>query len=94
VPTFICEEIAVRCDGIPAQPVSFTWRGKEYRVVSVERSWHDWGFAQAAPKKDWRSRHHRNYYHLQTEDGSAFEIYLDRGHRAKPVWILHKIVSE
>jgi hypothetical protein len=91
--SFICEKIDVRCEGVPAEPVSFTWQGIEYRIAAVKHSWHDWGFPRAAPKKDWRSRRHRTYFHVQIEDGRLFEIYLDRAHRGKPAWILHKVLS-
>lgn len=91
--TFICERIEVHCEGAPAQPASFTWRKAEYPVATVVHSWHDWGFARAAPKKDWRSRRHRTYFRVQIEDGRVFEIYLDRASRNKPTWILHKLIS-
>jgi len=93
MPTFICERIAVQCEGVPAEPASFVWRKKEYRVTAVKHSWHDWGFARSAPQKDWRSRRHRTYFHVQVEDGTVFEIYLDRATRTNPTWILHKILS-
>ncbi|NQT82376.1 hypothetical protein HQ563_05095 [bacterium] len=91
--SFICERISVCCEGTPAKPVSFIWHKKEYRIVAVKSSWHDWGFARSAPKKDWRSRRHRNYFLVQTEGGKVFEIYLDRANPSKPRWILHKLVS-
>jgi len=91
--TFVCEKITVECEGVPAEPVSFVWRKKEYRVTSVRQSWQDWGFARSAPKKDWRSRRHRTYFHVQTEDGTRFEVYLDRAARSGTTWILHKILS-
>jgi hypothetical protein len=92
-PKFICEKIDVQCEGVPAQPSSFVWQKKEYRVTAVKHSYQDWGFARSAPKKNWRSRRHRTYFHVQTEDGTLFEIYLDRATRAEPAWILHKILS-
>jgi hypothetical protein len=94
VETFICERITVSCEGAPAQPVSFVWRKKEYRVAAVKGSWHDWGFARSAPSKDWRSRRHRTYFRVQTEEGEVFEIYLDRANRGNPTWILHKRVGD
>lgn len=93
MPTFVCETVSVSCQGIPAMPVSFVWRNKDYRVLAVKRSWHDWGFARSAPKKDWRSRRHRTYFHVQIEDGRVFELYLDRADRSNPTWILHKLIS-
>ena len=91
--TLICEEISVSCEGVPAKPVSFTWRKKEYRILAVKHSWHDWGFARSAPKKDWRSRRHRTYFHVRMEDGKVLELYLDRANRGRPTWILHKLIS-
>jgi len=92
--TFIGEKITVCSEGIPAKPVSFVWRKKEYRVATVRHVWQDWGFPRSAPKKDWRTRRHRTYFHIQIEDGRVFEIYLDRANRSKPMWILHKLVSD
>ncbi len=94
MPTLICEKIEVQCEGVPAKPVSFIWRKKEYRILAVKHSWHDWGFARSAPKKDWRTRRHRSYFHVQVDDRRVFEIYLDRARRGSPMWILHKILSE
>jgi len=34
-------------------------------------------------------RHHRNYYHVETDTGERFEIYLDRGAK-RPEWVLLK----
>ncbi len=88
--TFICQKITVCCNGVPAQPVSFVWRDKEYKIVAVKHSWHDWSFARSAPEKNWRTRRHRTYFHVQTVDGALFEIYLDRASRGNPTWILHR----
>ena len=86
---FFCEEIEVDCEGTPKRPVAFTWRGTIYPIEEILASWHDWGFASTAPKKDWRSRRHRNHYHVRTTSGEAFDIYFDRG-SARAVWILLK----
>jgi hypothetical protein len=91
--SLICEKIAVECEGIPAQPVSFVWRKREYQVVAVKQSWHDWGFARSAPTRDWRSRRHRTYYRVETGEGTVFELYLDRANRSGPAWILHKMLT-
>jgi len=93
MPTLISERISVCSEGVPAKPVSFIWRKTEYRVVAVRHFWHDWGFARSAPKKDWRTRRHRTYFHVHTEEGKVFEIYLDRANRSKPTWVLHKLIS-
>jgi hypothetical protein len=90
---FICEKVTVRCEGVPAHPVSLIWRKEEYRVVEVKHSWHDWGFPRSAAKKDWRSRRHRTYFRVEVEDGTVFELYLDRANPSKPTWILHKVIS-
>jgi hypothetical protein len=91
--TLVCEKITVRCDGVPAKPVSFVWRKKEYRIAEVKHSWQDWGFSRAAPKKNWRSRRHRTYFHVLDECGRLLELYLDRANPNKPTWVLHKLLS-
>jgi len=87
---FIGEAVDVTCQGEPLRPVGFTWRGRRYTIDRVLASWHDSGFAESAPRKrTWRLRRHRNYYHVRTDTGEHFELYLDRaGNRRE--WILSK----
>ena len=77
---FISREITVLRGGREGLPVSFDWDGKQFTVGETIAVWSDWGFSAGAPrKKSWRMRRHRNYYRIETTDGSVFELYHDRG---------------
>jgi hypothetical protein len=76
---FIGEQIEVtQATGAPG-PVRFVWRGRTYEVQRVLASWQDAGYGTTgAASRNWRTRHHRNYYHVACEGGERFELYLDR----------------
>jgi len=77
---FIGRPIEVRQAGEIKAPVAFRLGDTEYEVAEVLEAWQDHGFGLAEPlKKNWRLRHHRNYYRVRTSEGEVFEIYLDRG---------------
>lgn len=78
-PKFIGQSIDVTTDGEVKEPVSFTWKGRDYDIEEILLSWMDWGFPQSASQRDWRNRRHRNYYRVRTTSGQIFEIYHDRG---------------
>jgi hypothetical protein len=80
-PRFIGEPIDVTTSGEVKQPQAFVWCDQQYVIVEVMQMWSDWGFAQGAPQRNWRTRHHRNYYRIRTESDAIFEIYNDRGIR-------------
>jgi hypothetical protein len=87
------EKIAVQCEGEPATPVSFIWREQEFQVKKVLRVWQDWGFPAGSPRrKTWRLRRHRTYFQVVTEDGRAFEIYLDRK-GPELEWVLYREID-
>jgi len=94
---FIGEAIDVtQAEGGPA-PAALVWRGASYRVRRVLASWQDSGQGAAGPHSgNWRTRHHRNYYHVECDGGRRFEIYLDReavpspAKRKRRRWILVK----
>jgi hypothetical protein len=74
----------------PARPISFTWRGREFRIEKILRTGQDWGFPAGAPrKKTWRLRRHRTYFKVLTESGRIFEIYMDRK-TPDPTWVLYR----
>jgi hypothetical protein len=77
-------------------PVSFTWKNQEYRVKTLLKQWHDFDYSPLAPKRDWRSRRHRNYFQVETDFGECFELYCDRGTKlgAAKHWILHAVLIE
>ncbi len=86
---FIGEVIDVECEGEVKRPARFRWRGREYRVVQILASWQDFAMPHGVRKVNFKMRHHRNYYHVQTESGERFELYLDRGAK-QPEWVLLK----
>lgn len=91
MPRFIDEKIDVTVDGEIKQPREFIWRGRTYTVANVLHSWQDWGFAKGAVQRNWRTRRHRNYFRVRTEDGEVFELYLDRGTKpGRDVWYLYQ----
>lgn len=71
-------------------PKAFHWDGKEYCIEKIIKKWHNFDYSPLSPKKNWRSRRHRNYYRVITETGEYFEMYCDRGTRlgAPKVWVL------
>jgi len=90
---FIGERIEVVTSEEEPAPLSFIWRGKEYQIAEIIRSWHDHGFSPAAPKKrSWLLRRHRNVYVVRTNSGGRFEIYLDRG-AGRRDWYLYRQIS-
>ncbi len=75
----IAQAIEVETAGEVRRPVAFILDGRRYEVEQVLDMWQDTGFGLAAPlKKNWRLRHHRNYYRVRTAEGEVFEIYLER----------------
>ena len=93
---FIGQPIEVTTTGTVRVPASFRLGDCEYEVAEVLEMWQDHGFGMAAPlKKNWRLRHHRNYFRVRTTDGEVFELYLDRTrvgvrHGAPRRWILYR----
>jgi hypothetical protein len=84
---FIGEVIEVQTEGEAKRPASFSWRDQTYRVERILTSWRDYGMPAQLHRPKWTMRHHRNYYHVQTQSGERFEIYLDRGAK-RPEWVL------
>jgi hypothetical protein len=88
-PEFHSEEIEVTRDQKTRNPISFVWKGKEYRIKEIVAFWPDYSFPKSgAKKKSWWQRRHRNYYRVLTEGDEVFEIYLDRGSKEE-IWILY-----
>lgn len=76
---FIGEETDVLETAEGGQPIRFSFRGGEHRVVEIMSQWQDYGFSPAANKRDWRNRRHRNYYEVRTDQGAHLLLYFDRG---------------
>jgi hypothetical protein len=76
---FIGRPIEVQTTGEVRLPASFRLGDREYEVEEILETWQDHGFGMASPlKKNWRLRHHRNYFRVRTTKGEVFELYLDR----------------
>jgi hypothetical protein len=87
------EKIEVEGAGEPVRPMAFKWHDGEFRVKKVLRIWQDWGFPAGSPRrKTWRLRRHRTYFQVLTEDGRAFEIYLDRK-GPELEWVLYREID-
>ncbi len=86
---FISEVIKVDTEGDVKRPARFTWRGQTYRIVRILASWQDASMPSELRRPKWTMRRHRNYYHVETDSGERFEIYLDRGAK-RPEWVLLK----
>jgi hypothetical protein len=72
----------ISAEGVKA-PRSFTLEGQEYPVKEVLEFWPDSGYGSAETGKNWRTKHHRSYYRVKTEDGSVFEMYFDHSTNLK-----------
>jgi hypothetical protein len=95
MPQFLSEKIKVIIDKARRTPASFIRNKKEYIISEVIAVWHDWGFSEGAPKgRNWRLRHHRNYYRVQTTEDEVFEIYLDRkSKKEEGEWFLYQKIK-
>ena len=86
---FISELIEVEGEGTPLKPKSFKWRGAEYRVKDVIELRHDYGFgALPAHARTWRTRRHRTWFTVVTEESEIFTLYIERG-SGRRVWYLY-----
>ncbi len=90
---FIGRRIQVRCEGLVKKPVAFSLDDREYEIEAIVEEWQDWGFGKADRLRNWRTRHHRNYYRVRTTDGQTFDIYGDRARRTGVTWYAHKRLS-
>jgi len=90
---FYSERIKVETVNQSFYPSAFVWHGQRYVINKVIHSWPDSGYAKSTPhNRDWRSRHHRNYFVVRTDDGRVFKMYHDRGVKKESprVWILNE----
>jgi len=63
------------------------------RLNKIIHSWPNSGYAKSTPnKRNWRLRHHRNYFVVGIDGGRVFKIYHDRGVKKESprVWILNE----
>ena len=90
---FYGERIKVETVNQSFYPSVFVWHGQRYVINRIIHSWPDSGYAKLTlHNRDWRSRHHRNYFVVRTDGGRVFKIYHDRGvKKGSPrVWILNE----
>ena len=86
---FIGDVIDVETDGEVKRPARFRWRDRQYQIVRILASWQDSSMPTGLRRPKFTMRHHRNYYHVETDTGDRFEMYLDRGAKT-PEWVLLK----
>jgi hypothetical protein len=90
---FYGERIKVETVKQSFYPSAFVWHGQRYVINRIIHSWADSGYAKSTPnKRDWRLRHHRNYFVVGLDGGRVFKTYHDRGVKKESprVWILSK----
>ncbi len=78
---FIGERISVEVVDLE-KPASFTWRGRQYKIIEIQASTRRLDF-----RSTWYRRKHRDYFIVQVESGERFEIYRHRV-PGKPYWVL------
>jgi hypothetical protein len=78
------------------RPVSFQWKGRECRVTELLKQWQDFDYSALAPRRNWRTRRHRNYFQVRTETGGCYELYCDRGTKlvSPKHWVLQSVLEE
>jgi len=90
---FYGERIEVETVNQSFHPSAFIWRGQRYVINKIIHSWPNSGYAKSTPnKRNWRLRHHRNYFVVGIDGGRVFKIYHDRGVKKESprVWILNE----
>lgn len=66
--------------GEPGLPLSFRWRGTEYRVARVLGTWKTTGGCRSGTAEQYTRKH---WYRIETADGIQMEIYFDRQARTR-----------
>jgi len=100
---FICEpmtpvagagDAAMMARGEPGLPQRFTWRGAEYRVVEVLRTWKTTGPCTSGADEQYVRRH---WWTIRTEPPMTMTVYCDRQpkdrSRPKARWFVYTIGS-
>ncbi len=96
---FISEQVDVELDAgralpekKPGLPLSFSWRGRVYRVTEHLSEWHDYE-RKGRMARNMRPEHSaraertgswgvgRHYHRVRTDSGRVFELYYDRAPR-------------
>lgn len=100
---FICEPLtpvagtgdaAAMAAGGPGLPARFVWRGTEYRVVSVVRTWKTTGPCRHGSSEIYLRRH---WYTVVTDPPAEMTVYCDRQARdrrhPKARWWLYTVAK-
>ncbi|MEW6622541.1 MAG: DUF6504 family protein [Bacillota bacterium] len=61
-------------------PITFTWRGQNYKIAQVVDKWKDTG-------SWWTGEGEKVFYRLETQDKGLWEIYYDL---KKKRWVLYR----
>ena len=99
---FVSEEIvpaagtfdpAAMVKGAPALPGGFCWRGTEYTVAEVIKTWKESGPDKGHTAEMYLRKH---WFEVRTTDGTIMTIYFERQARskrdAKKRWWLYSLI--
>jgi len=81
--------------GAPGLPARFIWRGREYQVAEVLKTWKELGPCTSGSPERYVRKH---WFAVRTASGEEMEIYCDRqprrGKSPKARWWLFTIRAE
>lgn len=66
--------------GEPILPSRFRWRGAEYRIADILRTWKEYSPGTRQMPDRYLRKH---WFHVRTDDGSEMKIYFERSIRSK-----------
>jgi hypothetical protein len=88
-------DTAAMATGAPGLPMRFTWRGREYAVTRILKTWRETGPCRHGAAEQYVRKH---WYRVATHDGCEMEIYIDRqprrGQDPKRRWWLAAVSNE
>ena len=93
----------------PGCPDGFTWRGEEFRIITLHKEWHDYQrrgrmaqnmrpphAATASMRGSWGVG--QDYYRVDTDQGRLFDIYYDRApnnvDKRKGNWFIYQELQQ
>lgn len=74
--------------GEPGVPLSFFWRGTEYRINRELRSWRDLRPCRNGSGEQYAGKH---YHEVITDCGKLMILYRERSGSKKDRWILYTV---
>ena len=66
--------------GEPILPSRFRWRGTEYRIAGILRTWKEYSPGTRQMPDRYLRKH---WFHVRTDDGSEMKLYFERSVRSK-----------